>query len=250
MLCVYGIQHVHAAARAYFPTIGSVRGAQSINVTTLLYHYVRYVPSDDVLGASLSVTPNVFTEQLQYLLAHGYSPITPDTLYEALKGNDCLPDKPVLLTFDDATADFASTVYPIIQAYGVPVTVFVVPGFVGTKGYISWNQLRTIGRSHLVTIGGHGLNHVSLTRLNRDVAERQIIITKNILAAMSGQRITSFAYPNGSFNGAITKMVVDAGYATGFTADDDTAVSYDTRMTLPRIRAGQSVTTLERALNM
>lgn len=237
------------SARIYFPTVGSVRGSSVINAPVLLFHYVRQIPLNDPLGAQLSVDPEQFKRQIEYLIRHGYTPVTPDFLFAALQSRVRLPENPVILTFDDGTEDFASTVLPIATSYGVPVTVYVIPGFIGASGYMSWQQLRTVSASPLVTIGGHGLNHVPLTSLPRDVARRQLILTKNVLTTLTGQPVRSFAYPNGQYSKEIVSLVSDAGYTIAFTTRKGADHVTSKRLELPRLHAGSSVTSLQQALS-
>lgn len=235
-------------ARAFFPSIGAVKGVSTLRVPVLLYHYVRPPPTDDPLGVKLSIDPAQFQKQLSFLLQNGYTPISPDLLYAALQSRVTLPKNPVLLTFDDGTEDFASTVFPLLTLYGVPATVYVIPAFVGTKGYMTWEELRDVSASPLVTIGGHGLNHAPLTSLPKDVARRQIILTKNVLSTVTGQPVRTFAYPNGQFNNDIARMAGEAGYTTAFTAAKGLDQSFDSRFTLPRLHAGNSLSSLQRVL--
>ncbi len=240
------VSPVHA--RPFFPSVGSVRGTSTVRVPVILYHYVRTIPLGDQLGAKLSIDPEQFKSQLLFLLKSGYAPISPDHLYAALQSKVQLPDNPIVITFDDGTEDFATTVFPILNSYGVLATVYVIPAFVGTPGYMSWQQLRDVAASPIVTIGSHGLNHVPLTSLPRDVARRQLILTKNILSTVTGQPIRTFAYPNGQYNKDIASMAGDAGYTTAFTTRKGVDHSVGNRLEAPRLHAGSSVVSLQRAL--
>lgn len=241
---------VTVTARPYFPTpkYKLVLGVTSINVPVLLYHYVRELPSNDPLGASLSVTPSAFKQQLTFLIEQGYTPISLQQFSQALLEGQALPAKPILLTFDDGTADVATTVFPILRAYGVPATIFVVSGFVDTAGYISWAQLRMLSRSPLISIGSHGLNHSSLTALDSGVADRQLTLSRNYLRAAIGQNVQAVAYPNGAFTSRTLNGAARARYALGFTSQRGTVHSSDRPFELPRLRAGGSVRSLEQAL--
>ena len=66
-----------------------------------------------------------------------------------------MPEKPVVLTFDDGYADTYSIVYPIMKEYGFPATVFINPGDVGTR--LTWDQVREMHKNG-ITISNHGSN--------------------------------------------------------------------------------------------
>ncbi len=254
-VCLLNVQaldvgEAKTSPRPYLPTIthSRVLGSVSFRLPVLLYHYVREIPDDDPLGASLSITPLNFRRQLNFLLENGYTPVSIKTLVRALDGSETLPPRPIILTFDDSTADFAQTVFPLLSAYGIPAVVFVVTGFVGTPNYLSWSEIRKISRSPLISIGSHGLNHVSFTQLPDPIADRQILLSRNILAATTNQPIDSLAYPNGAFNQRTTTSVNQAGYDVAFTARRGVVHASDRRFELPRIRPGGSVDSLDQAL--
>lgn len=238
--------NVLAASRTYLPMFAE--RPQQVRVPVLLYHYVRAIPKNDSLGASLSVTPETFTEQLEYLLRERYTPIGPQQLVRAIEGVTPLPTKPVMLTFDDGTADFAATTFPILGSYGIPATAFIVPGFVSTNGYLTWEQLTQLVQSHLITIGSHGLNHVSLRSLDEDIADRQMILSRRILQVTTGQLVPVLAYPNGSYNARIVAGAERARYQLAFTTQRGTIHDTTHRLELPRVRPGQSLRTLRTAL--
>jgi len=238
----------HAAGRARFPTLGSSSSVHAIRVPILLYHYVRPYPTGDRLGAELTVTPTEFVRQINYLLVQGYTPISTAMFCDALITPSILPAKPVVVTFDDGTVDFETTAYPILRSFGIPATVFMIAGFIGNDGYLSWDQLQRLGRSPLITIGAHGLNHVPLTGLNTDVAQRQMTLSRNMLALVTGQTVDMVAYPNGAVNSSVMTMAETSGYRCAYAATKGSIHTPGQRYVLRRLRAGASVQSLRIAL--
>ena len=86
----------------------------------LLYHRVVTLDTDPQL---LSVTPEHFAGHLEYISEH-YNPISLSELYQALKAGK-VPDKSVVITFDDGYADNLWNAKPLLEKYGIPATVFV-----------------------------------------------------------------------------------------------------------------------------
>lgn len=207
-------------------------------VPVLMYHYVRTVknPDKDQLGYSLSVTPADFETQLSYLLNSGYHTITPENLYHALQGKQKLPNKPVILTFDDGYQDFYTTAFPILQKYEMKATVFVVPDFISEPDgrYMTWPELKELDDSGLVTIGSHTMRHVDLKTWPDP--KWQITKSKAVLEKFLGHEVTAFAYPGGTFNEAVVEMVRQAGYALTFTTRYGIGHTYENRFTLSRVR--------------
>lgn len=105
----------------------------------LLYHRVDTLDTDPQL---LSVTPEHFAEQLEYLSEH-YNPISLSEVNQALKAGK-IPDKSVIITFDDGYADNLWNAKPLLEKYGVPATVFVTSGSVGSDREFWWDDLERL----------------------------------------------------------------------------------------------------------
>jgi len=83
------------------------------------------------------VPPEEFAAQLDYLREEGYTTITPQDYARARKGKQELPEKPVILSFDDGYEDNYTNAYPILKKYNLKATIFIVTGFVSKrKGYL------------------------------------------------------------------------------------------------------------------
>ncbi len=108
------------------PTIQPTKIQQKVNdvpqmsgyqliVPILMYHYVGNNPNPaDLQRDTLSISPNKFNEQMKYLSDNGYAAISLDTLYAGLKKQVTLPNKSIILTFDDGYIDFYYNAYPIL----------------------------------------------------------------------------------------------------------------------------------------
>jgi biofilm PGA synthesis lipoprotein PgaB len=124
---------------------------------TLCYHDIpakASVPED--------VPRHIFVNHMEYLKKNGYSVISPDDIISARKGIKPLPERAVLLSFDDAYVSFYEFVYPILKLYNYPAVLSVVsswienkPDYVGKKKLMSWEQIREVANSELVKIASH-----------------------------------------------------------------------------------------------
>ena len=100
-----------------------------VKVPILLYHYVEYVKDKgDTIRQSLDIVPRVFEEQIQTLLSDSYTFITMDELADYLDGEQSLPPKPIIITFDDGYRDLRTDVLPILQKYHVKAVAYIVSG--------------------------------------------------------------------------------------------------------------------------
>ena len=108
-------------------------------VLILLYHRVAELRSDPW---SLSVKPRHFAEQLEVLRRHAH-PIGLQQLSEGLF-NGRLPDRSVVITFDDGYADNLHNAKPLLERYEVPGTAFLTTGYVGHEREFWWDVLDRI----------------------------------------------------------------------------------------------------------
>lgn len=91
----------------------------------LTYHRVMEpLEAQTVDRSLLSATPAVFDKQMRYLAKHYYA-VSAEEALDAVRENRSLPERAVLVTFDDAYWDVGRIAWPILQQYGIPATVFV-----------------------------------------------------------------------------------------------------------------------------
>ena len=182
-----------------------------VKVLVLNYHMVNS------MFISLAVEPSDFDWQMKYLVDHGYHSITPDELYDFLAGRGTLPDRPVLITFDDGYEDNYTNAYPILKKYNLKATIFIVTGFVSKrKGYLTWDQLREMEK-HGITAQSHTVTHAPLPELPDDRIREELVESKRQAEEELGHPIEFIAYPTGVHDLHIVGIAKEAGYKGGFT---------------------------------
>ena len=118
------------------PPVKEVTMVQPSGIPVLMYHKIGDDKDNDAV-----IREDLFREQMKFLKDNGYNPLTMDQLYDYVVNGAAVPEKPVVLTFDDGYADTYSIVYPLMKEYGFAATVFVNPGDVGQKqGYRCGNK--------------------------------------------------------------------------------------------------------------
>ena len=119
----------------------------------LMYHHVTTDPAEAV--NDMIVTVDRLREDFQYLRDQGYTTVLPRDLLDP----DTLPDKPVLLTFDDGYNSNYFYLFPLLKEFGfraVVSPIVCMPDGADTEyGYCTWDQLREMAASGLVEIGSH-----------------------------------------------------------------------------------------------
>ncbi|HEY8678348.1 MAG TPA: polysaccharide deacetylase family protein [Candidatus Dormibacteraeota bacterium] len=181
-------------------------------VPVLMYHYIRVNPEPrDRTGYALSVTPAVFHEQMDYLARNHFHVIPLATAVHAIRSNQALPPRSIVLTFDDGYADFFTKAIPEMRRYGFTATDYVVPGLIGRPSFMSWSQVVSADRLGF-TIAAHTMHHVPLARIARASAIAEMRQSKQVLEGMVGHPVIEFAYPYGSFNGYLAGQARAMGF--------------------------------------
>ncbi len=211
-------------------------GRQSIHVPILMYHYIRVNPNPaDRLGFDLSVTPEDFNSQMDWLAGHGYHPIDFNDLRAYFAGQRPLPERPVIVTLDDGYRDLYTTAYPILRAHGFKAVAYIVSGFLGAPNNVDRDQVRDMDAGG-IEIAAHTVSHVDLTRVNDIELWHQLADCRAELEHLLGHPVVDFAYPAGRFNARAVAAVAAAGYLTATTTEPGTLHSMADRFTWPRVR--------------
>ena len=223
-----------ASADQARPVVPLGRGA--IQVPILMYHYIRINPDpSDALGADLSVTPDSFQQEMDWLQANGYHPVDFDDLRAYFLGVSPLPARPVILTFDDGYRDLYTTAFPILRAHNFKAVAYLVSGFLGFSNNVTREQVQEMAQNG-IQIGAHTLSHIDLTKASNDELTRQLVDSKADLETLIGHPVVDFCYPAGRFDGRVVAAVKAAGYQTATTTQPGTQHSVADRYTWSRIR--------------
>ena len=184
---------------------------KNIDVPILTYHKV-----DDVVDP-LSVPPAEFEQQMKYLQENGYHSISPDQLTAYLNYGRPLPDRPVMITFDDGYVDNYVNAYPILKKYDFTATVFIVTGLISQdKRFMNWDQVREMQNDRFV-FASHSVTHTPLNQLGPEGLRRELMESSAAMERQLGKKPRYFAYPTGDYSAKIEEQVKLAGYRAAFT---------------------------------
>ena len=183
----------------------------------LEYHQVTDAQLDPAFEV-YNVPPEEFAAQLDYLQAQGYTTITLKDFMYAVRGYRPLPEKPIVLTFDDGYADNYTKMLPILEAHNMTAVVYVITNELGKPGYLTFDNLKDMQRRGL-EIGSHTSDHLPLTSLNKITQRRQMRESKIFLEWSGLEPICSLSYPNGEFNSELEEMLREENYLTAVTGE-------------------------------
>src|SRR6266508_1819174 len=211
--------------------VGAANGDAGRTLRVLMYHKVNDVPEN-----SVTVPVSLFDEQMSQLGELGYTPVSLDDVLAYYADGAPLPDRAVLITFDDGYQDNLDNAVPVLQRHGYPAVVFVPIGYLdgsrplphdehlAGRGLInrtlSWSDLAGLEAAG-VRVESHGIGHRPLADLEVDEAAREITLSKLRLEEALGRPVRAFAYVKGSeahYRLVHLSLLRQAGYDVAFTS--------------------------------
>lgn len=97
-----------------------------------------------------TVSRSKLIEHFDWLKNNGYTPVSWRQIKEAEAGKGSLPEKPILLTFDDGYLSFYQTVFPLLQQYRYPAVLAVVTSWLDEKDYVPYGTTK-LPRNHFLS---------------------------------------------------------------------------------------------------
>ena len=216
----------------------------SVQTPILMYHHIAAPPDPhNQRESSLDVPPAQFEAELAYFQSAGYTTITLDELTAALHDGAALPSKPLILTFDDGYIDFYTTAFPLLKRYNAKATIYIITGRVGKPGYLTWDELRELAASPLITIGAHTRTHPQLAKKSVARVRDELDGCKTDLEGHLGIIVRHLAYPSGSYNKDTVKQAQLSGYVTAVTVHFGIHERADKLLELPRVfvKGGETI---------
>jgi poly-beta-1,6-N-acetyl-D-glucosamine N-deacetylase len=190
----------------------------------LYLHRVVSIPADISSWASgsqeafmrHSIPACAFAAQLDWLRTHAYQTVLPRDVIAFWDQGRALPANPIILTFDDGSPDWYSTIFPILLAHGFTAEFYVSLDNIGSS--ISWDQLREMAAAGM-GIGAHDVNHFQLTGgsvvpASPEVMRFQVTEAKRVLETQLGIPVDSMAYVGGGYDATLMGIVQAAGYSS------------------------------------
>lgn len=183
-----------------------------LSMPVLMYHHIRnYNDPSDQIGINLSVSPEKFATQLDLIQKDGYQTVT---FQDIESGN--IPEKPIILTFDDGYQNFYDYAYPELKKHNMKAVSFIITDYTTKSDYMNENEIKEISRNG-IEIGSHTKSHPDLSSVTPTKANTEITESKSILENIIGKKIISICYPSGKYNDSVIAEVKAAGYSFATT---------------------------------
>jgi peptidoglycan-N-acetylglucosamine deacetylase len=155
-----------------------------------------------------------------FLLLIIFAFVTSTGYSQTLKKN--IPDKLVVLSFDDACASQYSFVAPLLKQYGFGATFFVCefpPNFSDSSKYMNWRQIKELDNMGF-EVANHTYNHQLLSKLKPDQIVDQIGYIEKKFDSLNICNAYNFAYPACYLNDTVIKILKDRGYKSARITGD------------------------------
>lgn len=218
-------------------------------VIVLSYHNII---SDDVeknADEYETLTVSEFEKQMQYLKDNGYTTISADELYRWKNKEIEIPEKSVLITFDDGYYSFKYLVQPVLEKYDFKAICFVIGNTVGeaTPAFDA-NVLVNIGKDEIynhienVEYGSHTYDMHHLTKngvayvrtFSRDDLKNDVESFSKIFNA------EYLAYPYYTYTADFINVLKGYNYKLAFAGEEEMATRGVDNYKIPRISGAKS----------
>lgn len=217
---------------------------RQVQVPILMYHYVSVPPPNaDIYRLDLSVTPDRFATHLLALSSTGYTTISLYDLLAHLTQGTPLPQKPVILSFDDGYRDNYENAFPLLQEFGMTATFFVVTDYIneGLSAYLTWEMAREMQAAGM-HIESHARTHVDLRNRKDSFLIWQALGSVETIESELGMRPRFITYPSGHYDANTIRIFKDIDFWAGLTTIQGATHSTDDLFQLKRVRVPGTTT--------
>lgn len=185
--------------------------------SVLVYHSISS-PAEPMAG-DIDISQTRFEQQLEWLARSGKVVSLEATLNHARKDA-------IAITFDDGYRDNLTVALPLLEKFNLPMTLFVVAGFVDSDRYLSEEELQEIANHPLITIGSHGLWHRHFNRITLDEARFELTESKRLLEDAIGKPVDLMAWPYGECSAEVEQLTGECGYRAAWAVWQGTNGSF------------------------
>lgn len=209
-------------------------------IPVLTYHHINLHKGDMV-----TITPAVFEGQMEYLYKAGYRTLKIDELISYMSGGLALPQKAVVVTFDDGWLDNYLYAFPVLKKYKINATVFLITNRVENtslknskllipthkesksliekgesyKVALNWGLIKEMLDSGLVEFYSHTKSHAKCSNLSEKELMEELKGSQQIIEKRLGSPCPYFCWPYGKYNDLALAVAREADYKAIFTTN-------------------------------
>lgn len=216
------------------PAMHGLSVTKEVRLPVLMYHGVH---SDPKKSGDYVITPQALEQDLLYLQQQGCTTVTMSDILAYVQEGTPLPEKPVMLTFDDGYYNNYLNAYPLLQKYNMKAVISIIVGETDkysereenkeNYSHITWDMINEMIASGLVEIQNHTYDLHKTGKPRRGAAQRKDETTEQYFAAvgadlqkaqdrieeMTGRRPDTFTYPFGSYSRHSEELLAQLGFS-------------------------------------
>jgi peptidoglycan/xylan/chitin deacetylase (PgdA/CDA1 family) len=203
---------------------------------------VTYNRFGETRTPAVNTRPEQLDAQIAELKNGGYEVMALPRVVEALRTGKPLPDKAVALTLDDSVMSVWQVAWPRLKAANLPFTLFVTTDEIDRGGAdrLTWDQLREMAQSGLVTIGSKGASHPHLPAQPAALVADDLARARARMVAELGSAPELFAWPYGEMSREAAEAVREAGFKAAFGQHSGPVWSKSDLYFLPRFALNET----------
>lgn len=216
-----------------------------VSVPIIMYHSVL---KDNNMHGDYVISPQKFEDDIKYITDNGYTPVNSEDLIAYVNNGKPLPEKPIVITFDDGYYNNFFYVFPIIKKYNCKIILSPIAynsdiekKIIKQSAYYShctWQQLKEMTSSGLVELGNHSYNlhessgeRLGTKKLPGETEnEYRAFIKEDLSKAQDrfkeelGITPVLFAYPFGAISEESKPVVQDLGFKISLSCEEKISV--------------------------
>ncbi|MBR4949568.1 MAG: polysaccharide deacetylase family protein [Clostridia bacterium] len=207
--------------------------AREVKLPVIMYHHM--VKNEKMTG-DYSISPDQFEKDLLYIKEKGYTTVSSDNILEFYYNNVPLPEKPIMITFDDGYESFYSYAFPLLKKYDMKAVVSLIGNYSDlysnipssekhiNYSHITWDEAKIMQSSGLIEFGNHTYNLHSIINGRKGVIKygdenfynvgmkEDILKMQKKIEDKLGVTPYIFTYPFGARNEKSDEVIKDMGF--------------------------------------
>ena len=211
------------------------------DVPVLMYHNIAEEPND------MTVTPETFRMHMETLAENGYTAVTLDDMVNYVYSGGELPEKPVLITFDDGYYSNYEYAYPVLSEHGMKAVIFTVGTSFGKTTYLDTDapitphfgekEAKEMTNSGVISLQSHTYdmhrseNYEKNARYDMgqlageteeeyiDTVREDLIMSREFLENLREDNVLALSYPKGKITDNAARIAVEEGYTVTFSTN-------------------------------
>lgn len=235
LVCTLGI-----VTQLAIPT-NAAAAPQGVELPIMMYHHIL---KEEARLNKYTISPTEFRTDMQYLKDNGYTSIVMQDLIDFTQGGTPLPEKPIMITFDDGYESFHEYAFPILQEFEYTAVFSVVGRYADEYSKVddhhiryshcTWDQLIQMQKSGLVEIQNHSYNlhqnengrHGSKMKQGENLAFYRKMLEEDLgklqqaCQAQLGITPNTFTYPFGQISAEALPIIKDLGFVGALTCQE------------------------------